>query len=420
MLETSEALIVDLFFILVVSLCTELLIDTKKIPPKYQSAFYVFAYSLALAFNMIFNVRFDGKFQMDLRIAVFVIAGLYIGHRCLIPLIFITLIYIGFIYPEELIANVVTLLISAAAIGWTSHYYRNWRLREKMIYIGGASLVTGWVIMKLIDYFFDFTTGFDSFIIGIYAAGILILIFSIEWVRNAILLKNQIQHSEKLELVSHLAASISHEIRNPLTVTRGFLQILEQEDFPPVKKREFFSLAKSELDRAEGIISDYLTFAKPISSKKEMLCLDTELHHITEVISPFANMNSVSIVTEIDKIEVKGEKQLFHQCILNIMKNGIEAMETNGGTLVLETRIQGNKVNIRITDTGIGMTEEQMGRLGEPYFSTRGKKGTGLGMMVVYSIVASMNGSIDVKSQPGKGTTFTLSFPRAVSLMAAK
>ncbi|WP_052342765.1 sensor histidine kinase [Bacillus sp. EB01] len=171
-------------------------------------------------------------------------------------------------------------------------------------------------------------------------------------------------------------------------------------------------MAKTELERAERIITDYLTFAKPASDKLEVLDVSKEMLHILELIHPFANMNSVIINIDLrNEVKVKGERHLFHQCILNIVKNAIEAMEENGGTLTVMTQGKGENSEIYISDTGIGMNSEQIERLGEPYFSLKGKNGTGLGMMVVYSIINSMNGKVFIESKPGQGTTFVLHFP---------
>jgi two-component system sporulation sensor kinase B len=316
-------------------------------------------------------------------------------------------------YPLEAYANALAMIVEVLAIAFLTKYYHNWRLRKKLISLGLATFINGLFIMKTVEYFFSFTTGYDFLIISFYSASLMSIVFMLEWVRNSNAIHERVQRAEKLELVSHLAASISHEVRNPLTVTRGFLQILEREDFTPEKKKEFFSLAKSELDRAESIIRDYLTFAKPYSNKTEPLLLKNEINHVIEIISPLANMNSVSIHTDVKEETIVGEMQLFHQCLLNIMKNGIEAMDSTGGNLRVETVIKDYSVDVLISDTGIGMTDAQIKRLGEPYFSTRGKNGTGLGMMVVYSIVQSMKGKITVKSQVGEGTTFILSFPKA-------
>src|SRR5690606_7165823 len=95
---------------------------------------------------------------------------------------------------------------------------------------------------------------------------------------------------------------------------------------------------------------------------------------------------------------------------VNIIKNSIEAME-NGGTITVEVDSTPSNVTIRIHDTGKGMSPEQVERLGEPYYSTKGESGTGLGIMVAYNIVRAMKGTINVKSEVGKGTTFEFTFP---------
>ncbi|MDP4170517.1 MAG: HAMP domain-containing sensor histidine kinase [Bacillota bacterium] len=411
MLNTFQMLMVDLLFVLLIALFTEMLMDSKEYSKRRRTTAYSLSYTAALLFSLIFSVQINGKFMMDLRHTVFLIGGLYGGLYTLPVLSVIAITYVAIHSPHEAMANIVTILIETVVIFFLAKYYPKWRLRQKMTYIGFTVIIVGYAVMKIVQYFFHFTTGYDFFIISIYGGSVLILIFSMEWVRNSIEIKTRIQRTEKSEIVSHLAASIAHEIRNPLTVTKGFLQILENGDFPFEKKREYFSLAKSELDRAEEIISDYLTFAKPSSNKLQTLDVREEMMHLVEVIIPSANMNSVVIKTNLNPVMVMGEKPLFHQCILNILKNGIEAMEENGGSLIIMSRKKGNIVEIRISDTGIGMDKEQIQRLGEPYFSTKGKNGTGLGMMVVYSIIKSMNGKIKVESNLGQGTSFILQFP---------
>jgi two-component system sporulation sensor kinase B len=420
MLNTFQMLMVDLLFILLIALFTEILMHTKEYSKKRRTIAYSLSYTAALLINLFFSVDIDGKFMMDLRHTVFLIGGLYGGLYTLPVLSVFSIGYVEVHSPNEAMANIMTIMIETVVIFFLAKHYPKWRLRKKMACTGFTVIIVGYAVMKIVQYIFHFTTGYDFFIISIYGGSILIMIYAMEWVRNSIAIKTRIQQTEKLEIVSHLAASISHEIRNPLTVTRGFLQLLENDDFSVEKKREFFSLAKSELDRAEGIINDYLTFAKPSSNKLEILDVREEIMHIVEVIIPLANMNSVLIKTNLNHVMVKGEKPLFHQCILNILKNAIEAMEENGGSLVIVSRIMGNTVEILISDTGIGMDTEQIQRLGEPYFSTKGKNGTGLGMMVVYSIVKSMNGKIKGESNPGQGTSFVLHFPFVNELEVVK
>ena len=105
--------------------------------------------------------------------------------------------------------------------------------------------------------------------------------------------------------------------------------------------------------------------------------------------------------------------------MLNIAKNGIEAIE-DGGSLHIEIQMDKDHIILLIRDTGKGMTKEQIKRLGEPYFTTKGAKGTGLGMMVSFSIIHSMNGSIQIKSEFGKGTCFEITFPHVQQSEVAK
>lgn len=224
-------------------------------------------------------------------------------------------------------------------------------------------------------------------------------------------MKREIINTEKLQAVSHLAASISHEVRNPLTATKGFLQLLKSDDnLSKEKKQQFIDIAISELNRAENIINDYLAFAKPSMELQETIEIQSEINKVIEIVKPLANMNAVFIQCHVPVFYVNGEKHLFQQCFVNLVKNAIESMQ-GGGVLILEAQQSKKGINITISDTGIGMTDEQLGRLGEPYFSTKGIKGTGLGMVAVYRIVKSMHGSIRVKSKPQEGTTFTIYLP---------
>ena len=217
--------------------------------------------------------------------------------------------------------------------------------------------------------------------------------------------------SEKLEIVSHLAASISHEVRNPLTVAKGFMQMF-YEDLMEDSKKQHCDIAIQELDRAAEIINDYLMFAKPAIENKEMINIWHELQHAVTIVTPLANMNTVQIHLPLRSDEdgfVLGDRQKLQQCLINILKNGIEAMP-NGGELQVLLHHHHSDLQIDIHDYGKGMTQEQINRLGEPYFTTK-EKGTGLGMMVSFSIVKGMNGRINVTSEPLKGTCFSIKLP---------
>lgn len=235
--------------------------------------------------------------------------------------------------------------------------------------------------------------------------------YSIEMIRQTMLMRRELAKADKIEAVSHLSASISHEVRNPLTTVKGFLQLLDEQSYPEEKKKEFIKIAIEELDRAEQVISDYLTFARPALEKVEKIDVEKELNHVINILKPLANLKNISIVCDYkDCLIISGEPAKFQQAFINLMKNGIEAMH-EGGELSVRTFKTGPVAHILISDTGVGMTEEQIARLGEPYYTTKGQQGTGLGMMVTFSILRAMKGKVEVKSAVGKGTTFHIRIP---------
>ncbi|MFB5763685.1 ATP-binding protein [Paenibacillus medicaginis] len=224
---------------------------------------------------------------------------------------------------------------------------------------------------------------------------------------------NELQRSEKMEIISDLAASVAHEVRNPLQVTRGFLQLLSSKE-EEGKNKDYLKIALEELDRASNIITDFLTFAKPEFEQTKILHIDDEFRHIEGIISPMANLQGGKIHLEIsDDLSIKGNSSKFKQAFINIIKNSIEALRDEGQIHIRAYR-SGDEVYIHIRDNGEGMDAQTLTRLGEPYFSNK-TKGTGLGMMVTFRIIEAMDGRITFTSAKGIGTESTVRFPAASS-----
>jgi Signal transduction histidine kinase len=217
----------------------------------------------------------------------------------------------------------------------------------------------------------------------------------------------RLQRAEKLKIISDLAASVAHEVRNPLQVTRGFLQLLAERE---LSNRQYYKMAIEELDRASSIITDFLTFAKPELEEFTVLDIAEELDKINAIMTPHASLNGVSLRFDVQNaVRIEGNSSRFKQAIINFIKNGIEAMDS-GGEINIRAFRQDDDAVIRIRDNGSGMDEEQLAKLGTPYYSTK-TKGTGLGLMVTFRIIEAMNGTISFDSEIGKGTEVTLRFP---------
>lgn len=361
---------------------------------------------IQFSYNPVSSARFD------LRIIPYVIGSLYLGIGPLLSVIIIILrgffgIDTGFYLTSILYVPLAIILWKLNP--WFLKQYPNRRILIAVTLgmILGFVTVSGMEVIKTEDFWFD---AWFAYLV-IPPLGIGIISYSIEFIRRNIEMKHQLIKAEKLQAVEQMGAAISHEIRNPLTAAIGFVQLMQDGFLPRKQQNEYLAIVKEELKAAERVIQDYLTFAKPSLVTIEELNVKKELHHVINILQPIANQNSVEIITDFSVIGyIQGDRQKFRQAFINVLKNAVESMPS-GGHLTIGSELRQNHLFIQVTDTGVGMAKEQLDRLGEPYYSTKGAKGTGLGMMVVYSIVRAMNGTIKVESTVGVGTTFHFKFP---------
>lgn len=221
--------------------------------------------------------------------------------------------------------------------------------------------------------------------------------------------RKELNHVERLSLVGQMAAGITHEIRNPMAVVRGFLQLM-QEKSPPTLDN-YYRIVMEELDRANSIINDFLSLAQNRSVRMELCSLHDIIRELTPLLWADANLRGQSIEVRLDDelpnllLNQKEIKQL----ILNLGRNGMEAMGEKG-ELTIETRKRVDGVELSVKDQGPGIPAAQRERLFEPFFTTK-SQGTGLGLALCLSIVERHSGKISVQSEEGKGTMFTVFFP---------
>ncbi|RSD26329.1 HAMP domain-containing protein [Mesobacillus subterraneus] len=223
-------------------------------------------------------------------------------------------------------------------------------------------------------------------------------------------LQQELQRAEKMNAIGQLAASVAHEIRNPMTVVKGFLQIFLSKDMNE-EDHMYIKLMVEELNRAETIINDYLSLAKPDIGELELIESRQMAEQVMDLMASYAMMSkNISIHTEIKAdIKIRGNRNELKQVLINILKNSIEAMG-EGGKLTLTLDQEESYGVFIINDTGIGMTEEELSRLGTAFYSLK-ERGTGMGLMVCYQIIERMKGKIRVSSEKGVGTTFEICVP---------
>lgn len=214
--------------------------------------------------------------------------------------------------------------------------------------------------------------------------------------------------SEKLAVIGQLAAGVAHEIRNPLTSLKGFVQLLEAT---VDSKPEYFQIMLSELDRIESIIQEFLLFAKPQISNFTFADPHEMLQHVIAIIQAEAMLHNVEVVDKLDPSVpmLWCEENHLKQVFMNILKNGVEAMP-DGGTLTVEMTVDGDAVIICAVDNGCGIPPERIPKLGEPFYTTK-EKGTGLGLMVSHRILEAHRGTMTIRSVLGRGTRVEVRIP---------
>ncbi|MFC5405937.1 ATP-binding protein [Cohnella soli] len=218
--------------------------------------------------------------------------------------------------------------------------------------------------------------------------------------------------TEKLSVIGQLAAGVAHEIRNPLTTLRGFVQLNKQQGG---LSGEYLDIMLSELDRINFIVSELLVLAKPQIHRYEELDAGQLLHDMISLLDTQAGLSNVVIETSFgnDVPKMIGDSIQLKQVFLNIMKNSIEAMD-HGGTLSIELDVEPSRdtILLRFIDEGKGISDEDLARLGEPFF-TRKVSGNGLGLMVSQRIITNHKGTMNVSSKLGEGTCVEIRFPVA-------
>ncbi|WP_426451876.1 ATP-binding protein [Paenibacillus sp. S-38] len=313
----------------------------------------------------------------------------------------------------------VSLLIVACAFVlslFLYHWYRNTYRKTLVTLVAG--IVFASVPLTLVYLFFPGQTlenlPFHLFVIPLQnALGIWLLmsLFSKAVADKDLFIKHA--QNEKIETMSHVAASLAHEVRNPLTAVKGFLKLIRENPENRTKMEQYIAISLEEIQRTETILSDYLSISKPRAERSELINLCTQMQAIGEVMSPYANMHNVGL--EIHKpeepVRIMANPDEIKQVLLNFIKNAVEACsEVPNGRVILKLATEEPHAVLTIKDNGIGMSESQMSRLGSIYFSTK-TSGTGLGLTYSYQVIHALGGSVMVTSKAQVGTKFAILLP---------
>ncbi|MGE7603108.1 PAS domain-containing sensor histidine kinase [Peribacillus sp. NPDC097675] len=211
-----------------------------------------------------------------------------------------------------------------------------------------------------------------------------------------------------LSAVGQMAAGVAHEIRNPLTAIKGFLQLMGETSC----KQEYLDFTVKEVEKIEQLAKEFVCLASPPIQTCESIQLSAILDSVITLAKFQAILCDVEITKEflIDDSTVFGETNLLKQVFTNVVNNAMEAMKDGGKLHISLDKDDEENMMVRFIDSGCGMTEERLKHLGQPFYSTT-EKGTGLGLMVSSKIVHEHHGDINFSSEVGKGTTVEITLP---------
>jgi len=351
---------------------------------------------VSLTAALLIYPKYERKF---IRIIIIMLAAAY----------FYTLF---FIYPETWSTSILICLIPAFSI-----LYFDSKLFYFSLVFNAILITLTFSYVGLIDKGDDYMH-IESDLVGnsvnfIGSQVILYLIFHLtsERIKKQQSYYEELQHSERLKTTGQMAAAVAHEIRNPLTVVNGFLQFYKKDHALSDDVKGHLSLMIEELNTAEHVITQFLTIAKPNENQKmETVDVRKALQSVTDLLMSYGiyHQNKIDLQVQ-EKIYITANAIEFRQLFINLVKNAIE-VSTKDDTVVITAERTKKDIEIKVIDSGVGMSEEEVNSLGTPFYSLK-SKGTGLGLMICFNIVEKFNGTIQFQSEVGKGTTVTVRFP---------
>jgi len=226
----------------------------------------------------------------------------------------------------------------------------------------------------------------------------------------------QLQTADRLSAISRITGGVAHEVKNPLNAILMHVELarlkLAKGDSDLGQQMDIIA---REIVRLDRVVKTFLDFTKPVELHPSDILLEPFVNEVAELARPLAHTAKIEVKVEqeTDGISIAADRDLLKQALLNVVMNAIEAMP-DGGQLRFESSVRGDDAEIRVSDTGCGIPPAAKAKIFGLYFTTK-EKGTGIGLAMTFRIIQLHDGTIDFTSEPGKGATFIIRVPMAVS-----
>jgi two-component system sporulation sensor kinase B len=412
----AEKLLLHVLIILIPLLVVSFFVNDRK--ERQAKTILVSLLAIAAVVCMAAAVKEQGLYW-DLRYVLLMLAFLYGGKKAGWGVCTVILLARTFIGGDQIIIDYLVVFVSSIIFYLYTNQYQQLKQKWKRVRLA-IKLVLWPVVVQLVlltvyfarigDLYYQF--GHVMFYIVVFTVTLILAVgfatLLLEQMVERRRMQQEVEGAVKMYAISELAASIAHEVRNPLTVVKGFLQLMQKDE--KGKEKEYFSIALCEMNRAEEIINDYLNFAKPHFENVQVMEVNQVLKEIVSILTPYALKENVELTFEgSNPTNVRSNQNQFKQVLINLIKNAIEATPKKGKVNV---KLEEDKTVVKLTivDTGKGMSNEQLANLGTLFYSTK-DKGTGLGTMISFRIIEEMGGTLRYESQVNFGTKATIVLP---------
>lgn len=260
--------------------------------------------------------------------------------------------------------------------------------------------------------------GLSILIMGLIFVALLLIVRKAETIleeraRTQRELQSQLDHAERLAALGKMCAGVSHEIRNPLGIIRSTAELLASMRDSQEGQKRLSSVIIEESSRLDNIVTEFLDFARPQEPTYQECYLDELIQKNLLFLAPELEKGNISVTHNLNgrSLKIQGDPHMLYRSLLNVFMNALQAMN-GGGSIRIDVSERGERYVIHVSDTGVGISEKDLGKIFDPFFSTK-DKGSGLGLSIVRNIIEGHRGDISIASAEGNGTTVTISLPKA-------